>query len=82
MKLSHGLCGPAAMNLGRLEALRIGVGMVPRGEVGLIVSLIGLSQKVMSPEFYSVIVIMSLVTTMIVPPVLIHLYAKATPVTP
>ncbi len=70
------------MNLGRLEALRIGVGMVPRGEVGLIVALIGLSQKVMSPELYSVIVIMSLVTTMIVPPVLTRFYAKATPVTP
>ncbi len=70
------------MNLGRLEALRIGVGMVPRGEVGLIVALIGLSQRVMSPELYSVIVIMSLVTTMIVPPVLIRLYAKATPITP
>ncbi len=72
-------CGLAAINLGRLDALRIGVGMVPRGEVGLIVALIGLSQKVMSPELYSVIVIMSLVTTMIVPPVLIRLYAKATP---
>ena len=70
-------CGLAAMNLGWLEALRIGVGMVPRGEVGLIVALIGLSQKAMSAELYSVIVIMSLVTTMIVPPVLTRLYAKA-----
>ncbi len=82
MKLSHDLCGLAAMNLGRLEALRVGVGMVRRGEVGRIVALIGLSQKVMSPELYSVIVIMSLVTTMIVPPVLIRLYAKAIPATP
>lgn len=75
-------CGLAAMNLGWLEALRIGVGMVPRGEVGLIVALIGLNQKVMSAELYSVIVIMSLITTMIVPPVLTRLYAKAKPAAP
>jgi Kef-type K+ transport system membrane component KefB len=72
-------CGVAALNLGRLDAGRIGVGMVPRGEVGLIVALIGLNQKVMSAELYSVIVIMCLVTTMIVPPVLTCLYAKTKP---
>ncbi len=72
-------CGLAALNLGRLEALRIGVGMVPRGEVGLIVALIGLNQRAMSLELYSVIVIMSLITTMIVPPVLTRLYPRAEP---
>ena len=75
-------CSLAAMNLGWLEASRIGVGMVPRGEVGLIVALIGLNQKVMSGQLYSIIVIMSLITTMIVPPVLSRLYRKTGPVPP
>lgn len=48
----------------------IGVGMVPRGEVGLIVASIGLSMGVVEHRLFSVVVVMAVVTTLIVPPIL------------
>jgi Kef-type K+ transport system membrane component KefB len=60
--------GAAGLSL-RLVAI-IGTGMVLRGEVGLIVASLGLTQGIITPELFSVVVIMSIVTTLIVPPVL------------
>ena len=54
-------------------ALRVGVGMLPRGEVALIVAGIGLSAGVVGPEVFGVGVLMTLVTTVIAPPVLLAL---------
>lgn len=48
----------------------VGVGMVPRGEVGLIVASLGLSMSVINDELFSIVVIMAVVTTLIVPPIL------------
>lgn len=63
-------CGLGALSLGFKNALRIGVGMVPRGEVGLIVAAVGLKLRTISPEVYTVVVVMSIVTTLFAPPVL------------
>ena len=63
-------CGLGALSLGFKNALRIGVGMVPRGEVGLIVAAVGLKLRTISPEIYTVVVVMSIVTTLFAPPVL------------
>jgi Kef-type K+ transport system membrane component KefB len=63
-------CGLGALSLGFKNALRIGVGMVPRGEVGLIVAAVGLKLRTISPEIYTVVVMMSIVTTLFAPPVL------------
>lgn len=52
------------------SAAIVGVGMVPRGEVGLIVAGIGLAQGLITRDLFSVVVIMSMVTTLIVPPAL------------
>jgi Kef-type K+ transport system membrane component KefB len=60
----------AARPLGRRDALVVGVGMVPRGEVGIIVAGIGATAGVVEPELFAVIVGMSIATTLIVPPVL------------
>jgi Kef-type K+ transport system membrane component KefB len=49
------------------EALRVGVGMVSRGEVGLIVAGVGLASNVINQEVFSIMVIMVLVTTMVTP---------------
>jgi Kef-type K+ transport system membrane component KefB len=49
------------------EALRVGVGMISRGEVGLIVAGVGLASGVIGQEVFSVMVIMVLVTTMVTP---------------
>ncbi len=63
-------CGLAALRMGRSDAVRIGVGMVPRGEVGMVVAQIGLNMNVMAPAVYGVIVAMSVATTLIAPPLL------------
>lgn len=54
----------------------IGVGMVPRGEVGIIVASIGKSLGVLSAEWYAIIVMMCIATTIIAPPILSKLYSK------
>jgi Kef-type K+ transport system membrane component KefB len=63
-------CGLGALSLGRRDALRIGVGMVPRGEVGLIVASVGLRLHTISDAIYTVVIAMSMVTTIFAPPVL------------
>lgn len=52
------------------EALQLGVGMISRGEVGLIVAKVGLDQGLLSPAIFSAIVGMVLVTTLVTPPML------------
>lgn len=54
----------------------VGVGMMPRGEVGIIVASIGLSTGMMSSELYAVVVLMSVATTIIAPPILSKLFRK------
>jgi Kef-type K+ transport system membrane component KefB len=71
-----GACGLAALPLGRSDALRIGVGMIPRGEVGMVVAQIGAGFGVMAPSVYGTIVFMSLATTLIAPPLLRLAYRR------
>ncbi|TLN08514.1 cation:proton antiporter, partial [bacterium] len=54
----------------RRESLQLGIGMVSRGEVGLIVAKVGLDQGLLSAELFSAIVGMVLVTTLVTPPML------------
>jgi Kef-type K+ transport system membrane component KefB len=54
----------------------IGVGMMPRGEVGIIIASIGYVAGVMSAELYTVVVMMSVMTTIIAPPILSALFKK------
>ncbi|RYG15188.1 cation:proton antiporter, partial [bacterium] len=69
-------CGLGARSLGRQGALTVGVGMVPRGEVGVIVAGIGQQAGVFPPVVYAVIVGMSLLTSIVAPPVLKRLLSK------
>jgi Kef-type K+ transport system membrane component KefB len=69
-------CGIGALGLGRANALRIGVGMVPRGEVGMIVAQIGLGFGMLSKGSYAVVVFMSVATTLIAPPLIKMVYKK------
>lgn len=55
---------------------RVGVGMIPRGEVGLIFAGIGLANRVVEQELYSALVTMIMVSTFIVPPWLKALYRR------
>jgi Kef-type K+ transport system membrane component KefB len=63
-------CGLASLSLGKQDALRIGVGMIPRGEVGMVVAQLGLSLGAISSEIYAVVVFMAVATTIIAPPLL------------
>jgi Kef-type K+ transport system membrane component KefB len=63
-------CGAAALGMGRTDAVRVGVGMVPRGEVGMVVAQIGLNLDVIGHNIYGIIVFLSVATTLIAPPLL------------
>ena len=54
----------------------VGVGMIPRGEVGLIFAMIGKSLNVISEDMFSALVIMVVLTTLVTPPVLAKLLKK------
>jgi Kef-type K+ transport system membrane component KefB len=70
-------CGLGALPLGRTDAIRVGVGMIPRGEVGMVVAQIGLGLGVIAQSVYGTIVFMSVATTLIAPPLLTWAYRGA-----
>ena len=53
------------------DSLIVGTGMVPRGEVAMIVALIGLNQKLIMQDTYVALILMSLLTT-IIPPIILR----------
>ncbi|MDP1808563.1 MAG: cation:proton antiporter, partial [Actinomycetota bacterium] len=57
-------------NLGAKAALQTAIGMVPRGEVGIVVGTLGLTLGVINKNLFGVVLGMSIVTTLIVPPLL------------
>jgi Kef-type K+ transport system membrane component KefB len=63
-------CGLGAWKLGRSDMFRIGAGMVPRGEVGMVVAQIGASFGVISKDLFAVVVFMAVATTMVAPALL------------
>ena len=72
-------CGSLARMCGfsNLESTRVGLGMISRGEVGLIVAGYGLSHGVIGQDVFSAAVLMVLATTMITPPLLRLAYPRA-----
>ena len=71
-------CAVAALGLGRRDAARIGIGMMPRGEVGMVVAQIGLSLGVLTQSIYGVVVFMAVATTLAAPPLLNLSYRELT----
>jgi Kef-type K+ transport system membrane component KefB len=63
-------CGLPVLRFGWKTAAKVGIGMVPRGEVGLIVALNGLQLNAISERTYAIVIFMTGVTTMIAPPLL------------
>jgi len=66
---------------GGLDRLSIGIGMIPRGEVGLIFASIGTTltvggQAVVSPAVFSAVVVMVVVTTLVTPPALAWSFSR------
>ena len=67
-------CGLGAIGMGRRKAMQVGMGMVPRGEVGIVVAQLGLALGVVSDAVYGVVLCMAVGTTMIAPPFLVRLF--------
>lgn len=58
------------------ESVQLGAGMVSRGEVGLIVASVGISQGLVGSDIFSAVVAMVLVTTLVTPPILRSLFVQ------
>jgi Kef-type K+ transport system membrane component KefB len=61
----------------RLSSLRLGIGMVSRGEVGLIVAALGISHGIIEEEIFAAVVLVVLVTTLITPPLVRWSFAES-----
>lgn len=68
----------AGFAAGKVNKHIVGVGMIPRGEVGLIFATAGQQLGVISAELFSVIVIMVILTTLIPPPILNNMLKRNT----
>jgi len=62
----------ASIGMGRApgDKLLVGLGMIPRGEVGLIFATIGIEQGVFGPDLYAAVLMVVLATTLLSPPLL------------
>lgn len=60
----------------RNDALRLGIGMVSRGEVGLIVASFAAAQGLLSDDGFSITVFMVIISTLVTPPMLRAVYAR------
>lgn len=70
-KLLSGLGGAA-----KDDKWLIGIGMLPRGEVGLVFASIGQTLGIISPQVFAALILMVIVTTVLAPPLLKMRYAK------
>jgi len=62
--------GAKISGLGRWEALSLGAGMNARGAIEIIVATIGLGLGVLTPEMYTIILLVAIVTSLMAPPIL------------
>jgi Kef-type K+ transport system membrane component KefB len=69
-------CGLGAWGMTKREMAQVGVGMVPRGEVGIVVAQIGLGIGVISGQFFGAVLFMAVATTLIAPPLIKLFYSE------
>jgi Kef-type K+ transport system membrane component KefB len=71
-------CGLPAMIFlkDRTKSLKVGIGMISRGEIGLIVAGIGVTSGALSSNIYTTVIIMVAITTIITPIWLKKAYSK------
>ncbi|HEV3316197.1 MAG TPA: cation:proton antiporter [Candidatus Angelobacter sp.] len=72
-------CGLPVLHSGWKTALKVGIGMVPRGEVGLIVALVGLQMNIVSPSAYALVIFMTGATTLVSPPLMKLIFREDAP---
>jgi Na+:H+ antiporter len=67
-------CGLPLIGEGLHTSVTVGIGMMPRGEVALIVALVGLNSHIVTERTYAIVVLMTAITTMLAPPLLRYLF--------
>jgi Kef-type K+ transport system membrane component KefB len=72
-------CGLPVIREGMRPALQVGVGMMPRGEVALIIALIGLQMNMITQSAYAIVIFMTATTTLLAPPILRILFRGQPP---
>ena len=65
--------------MGRRRAVQVGVGMIPRGEVGIVVAQIGIAMAAISDAVYGVVLMMVVITTLAAPPLIKLAFASEKP---
>jgi Kef-type K+ transport system membrane component KefB len=68
-------CGLGAWGVGFRRMMQVGIGMAPRGEVGIVVAQMGLSLGVIGATYYGIVIFMAVATTIIAPLFLRPLFA-------
>jgi Kef-type K+ transport system membrane component KefB len=69
-------CGLGAIGKGKREAAQVGAGMVPRGEVGIVVAQIGLGLAAIGDNYFGAVLFMAIITTLIAPPFIKIFFAE------
>ncbi len=69
-------CGLGALGTGRRQAAQVGIGMVPRGEVGIVVAQIGLGLAAIGDKYFGAVLFMAIATTLIAPPFIKIFFAE------
>jgi Kef-type K+ transport system membrane component KefB len=67
-------CGLPLLKEGLHTSLTVGIGMMPRGEVALIVALVGLNSRIVHEPTYAIVIFMTAVTTLLAPSLLRYMY--------
>ena len=73
-KFTGGFAGAMLRLRSRLKGARVGVGMIPRGELGLIIASLALSKGVIGRDLYAQAVWMVVLTSIIAPVILSRMY--------
>jgi Kef-type K+ transport system membrane component KefB len=74
-KAAGGILG--ARSLGRWGSIAVGVGMVPRGEVGIVVANLGLAAGLLRPDLFSGVLVAVVLTTIVAPYLLAYAIPRA-----
>ncbi|WCF06661.1 cation:proton antiporter [Paenibacillus thiaminolyticus] len=75
-KLAGGWLGARVTGFDSRSSLAIGAGMISRGEVALIIAATGLQSGLLQPEYFTEIIIMVIITTLVTPPMLKMMFNK------
>jgi Kef-type K+ transport system membrane component KefB len=69
-KFAGAYAGARASRLGRWDALALGAGLNARGVIEVIIAMVGLRLGVLSPQMYTIVILVAIATSLMAPPML------------